>query len=297
MKLRGVVTPVVTVFDNDEKVNERGYRDIVEYLIAHGVSGIFPCGGQGEGYSLTEKEKLRILDISLDTVAGRVPVLMGAGGITTRGTIEQVEQARSHGASAAVIITPYYISPNQEELFRHYAMVMDAVDFPIYIYNNPWRTHLNILPETVARLRAYSPNMRGIKDSSGDLGMTIGYKRLCGPDFEVFIGRDQLILAGLMSGLDGAVAATSNAAVDIVVGIYREFAAGNIAAANDFQERLVPLREFFSAGTFPVIVKEAMDLQGLPAGPCRRPVGPISEQKRKELADILTGMGLVLKSS
>ncbi len=107
MKLRGVVTPVVTVFDNDEKVNERGYRDIVEYLIAHGVSGIFPCGGQGEGYSLTEKEKLRILDISLDTVAGRVPVLMGAGGITTRGTIEQVEQARSHGASAAVIITPY----------------------------------------------------------------------------------------------------------------------------------------------------------------------------------------------
>lgn len=297
MKLKGVVTPVVTVFDKDEQIDEKGFRTIVEYLIAHKINGIFPCGGQGEGYSLTENEKLRILDICLETVNSRVPVLMGAGGITTRGTIDQVKKARDHGASAAVIITPYYISPNQDELFHHYAAVLDAVDFPVYIYNNPWRTHLNILPETVARLCAHSPNMRGIKDSSGDLGMTLGYKRLCGSEFEVFIGRDQLILAGLMSGLDGAVAATSNAAVDIVVGIYREFAAGNIAAAHEYQERLVPLREFFSVGTFPVIVKEAMDLQGLPAGPCRRPVSPISEQKRKDLAGILAGMGLELKSS
>lgn len=178
-------------------------------------------------------------------------------------------------------------------MFRHYAAILDAVDIPLYIYNNPWRTHLNILPETVARLCAHSPNLRGIKDSSGDLGMTLGYKRLCGERFEVFIGRDQLIYPGLLSGLDGAVAATSNAAVDIVVGIWREFKAGNHAAAHAFQERLVPLREFFAAGTFPVVVKEAMMLQGLPSGPCRRPVGPLSEAKRGELRGILAAMGLL----
>lgn len=293
MKLRGIITPVTTVFHADETIDESGFRRIVEYLVGHGVNGIFPCGGQGEGYSLTISEKLRLLDLCLETVNGRIPVLMGAGAITTRATIEQAAAAKEHGADAAVAITPYFITPTQEELYRHYAAVLDAVDFPLYIYNNPWRTHLNILPETVARLRAVSPNMRGIKDSSGDLGMTLAYKRLCGDEFEVFIGRDQLIYAGLLTGLDGAVAATSNAAVDIVVGIYREFTAGNLDAARAFQERLVPLREFFSAGTFPVVVKEAMTLQGLPAGPCRRPVGPLSEARRSELRDILTGMGLL----
>ena len=293
MKLQGVITPVVTVFNDDESIDERGFRSIVEYLIAHGVNGIFTCGGQGEGYSLTLSEKLRLLDVCLEPVGGRVPVLMGAGSVTTRGAVEQVAAAKEHCADAAVVITPYYISPSQEELFRHYAAILDAVDFPLYIYNNPWRTHLNILPETVARLCAVSKKLRGIKDSSGDLGMTLGYKRLCGDDFEVFIGRDQLIYAGLLTGLDGAVAATANAAVDIVVGIWREFAAGNLDAARRYQERLVPLREFFSVGTFPVVVKEAMMLQGLPSGPCRRPVGPISDAKKSELRAILAGMGLL----
>ncbi len=291
--MKGVITPVVTVFDADEEINEQGFRNIVNYLIEHGVAGIFPCGGQGEGYSLSASEKQRILEITLETVNGRVPVLMGAGTVTTRASIEQVEAAKKGGADAAVTITPYYISPNQEELFRHYKAILEAVDIPLYIYNNPWRTHLNILPETVARLCEVSPNLRGIKDSSGDLSMTINYKRLCGEKFQVFIGRDQLIYAGLLTGLDGAVAATSNAAVDIVVGIYREFAAGNLDAARKYQDLLVPLREFFSAGTFPVTVKEAMDLQGLPAGPCRRPVGPISEAKRAELRGILKNMGLL----
>lgn len=113
MKLQGVITPVVTVFNDDESVDEKGFRAVVEYLLEHGVNGIFPCGGQGEGYSLTAAEKLRLLDICLETTAGRVPVLMGAGTVTTRATIEQVVSAKEGGADAAVVITPYYISPNQ----------------------------------------------------------------------------------------------------------------------------------------------------------------------------------------
>jgi 4-hydroxy-tetrahydrodipicolinate synthase len=293
MNLKGIITPVVTVFDSEENIDEKGYRKIIEYLIAHGVHGIFSCGGQGEGYSLTAGEKQRLLDICLETAAGRVPVLQGTGSITTRGAIEMTLAAKKAGADAAVVSTPYYISPSQEELYQHYKAILEAVDIPLYIYNNPWRTHLNILPETVARLCVISENMKGIKDSSGDLGMTLGYKRLCGEKFEVFIGRDQLIYAGLLTGLDGAVAATSNAAIDIVVGIYNEFTAGNLEASRIFQEKLVPLREFFSAGTFPVVVKESLTLQGLPAGPCRRPVGPLSDAKRAELKGILKTMGLL----
>jgi len=293
LDLKGIITPVVTVFDDDENINEYGFRKIIEHLIAHGVYGIFACGGQGEGHSLTTDEKLRLYDVSMETVNGRLPVLLGTNANTTRLAIELTRAAKNKGADAATILTPYYISPTQDELYKHYCDIMDAVDIPVIVYNNPWRTHLNIQPETVARICDYSPNMIGIKDSSGDLALTLGYKRLCPDYFKVFVGRDQLIYSSLCSGLDGAVAATSNAAVDIVVGIYNEFIAGNLKAAWAYQDKLIPFREFFSKGTFPVIVKEAMTLQGLPAGPCRRPVGPISEEKREMLRGILMDMGLM----
>jgi 4-hydroxy-tetrahydrodipicolinate synthase len=293
MELKGIITPVVTVFDENENIDEDGFRTIINHLIDHGVYGIFACGGQGEGHALSNDEKLRLLDICLETVNGRVPVLMGTGAPTTRAVITMTKAAKEAGADAVTIITPYYISPNQDELYKHYCDIMHAVDIPMLIYNNPWRTHLNINPDTVARLCEYSPNLIGIKDSSGDLALTLKYKSLCPQYFKVFIGRDQLIYSGLASGLDGAVAATSNAAIDIVLGIYNEYVRGNLESSWAYQEKLVPLREFFSQGTFPVTVKEAMMLQGLPSGPCRNPVGPISEEKREVLRNILKNMGLL----
>ncbi|MFC1606506.1 4-hydroxy-tetrahydrodipicolinate synthase [Candidatus Latescibacterota bacterium] len=293
LDLKGIITPVVTVFKDNEDIDEDGFREIINYLIDHGVYGIFISGGQGEGYSLSLDEKKRLLEIGLETVNGRVPVLMGTGAVTTRASIELTKMAKEVGADAATLITPHFIGPNQDELFAHYARIMDAVDIPLLIYNNPWRTHLNIMPETVAHLCEHSENMIGIKDSSGDLGMTISYSRLCPDYFRVFIGRDQLIYAALCSELDGAVAATSNAAIDITLKIYNEFSEGNHESARYYQEKLVPLREFFTQGTFPVVVKEAMALQGLPAGPCRRPVGPLSDDKREQLKKVLSGMGLI----
>jgi 4-hydroxy-tetrahydrodipicolinate synthase len=293
LDLKGIITPVVTVFNNDESIDDKGYRTIINYLIDHGAHGIFACGGQGEGHSLSNDEKLRLLSVCLETVNGRVPVLMGTGANSTRSAIELTRSVKQAGADGATIITPYYISPTQNEILRHYCDILDAVEIPVLIYNNPWRTHLNILPETVARICEHSPNMAGIKDSSGDLAMTIQYKKLCPDYFRVFIGRDQLIYAALCCGLDGAVAATSNAAIDIVVGIYTEYVSGNHAKSMELQDKLIPLREFFSQGTFPVTVKEAMMLQGLPSGPCRRPVGPISEEKREILRGILRNMGLL----
>ncbi len=295
--LKGIITPIVTVFNDNESIDEAGYRKVIDHLIHHGVNGIFACGGQGEGISLTVPEKEHILAVTLEQIDGAVPVLMGTGAVTTRAAIELTRMAEKGGADYATVITPHYLSPTQDELYDHYRAILDATDIPILIYNNPWRTHLNIKPETVARLCEYSPNMYGIKDSSGDLAMTMAYKRLA-PDrqsgtFRVFIGRDQLIHAALASGLDGAVAATSNAAIDIVVGIYREFISGNAAKSKELQDILIPLREAFALGTFPVLVKEAMTLQGLPAGPCRAPVGPMSETNRGKLRAILKNMDLI----
>jgi 4-hydroxy-tetrahydrodipicolinate synthase len=291
--LKGVITPVVTVFNEDESIDEGGYRQVVNHLIDHGAYGIFTCGGQGEGHALSIDEKLRLLDITLEEVNGKVPVLMGTGAPTTRAVISMTKAVKEHGADIATIINPFYISPTQDELYGHYCDILDAVDIPVIIYNNPWRTHSNIQPDTVAKICEYSPNLVGIKDSSGDLSMTLKYKDVCPDSFSVFIGRDQLILSALLSGIDGAVAATSNAAIDIVVGIYNDFIAGDLDAAWDKQKKLVPLREYFSAGTFPVTVKEAMMMQGLPAGPCRKPVGRVKPDKLELLKTILTDMGLL----
>ena len=293
LDLKGIITPVVTVFDDNEDIDEKGFIEIINYLIDHGIHGIFACGGQGEGYALSAEEKMRLYDIAIKTVDGRVPVLLGTGANTTRDAIKLTRAGEKAGGDAATLLNPFYINPNQDELFRHYADVMDSSDIPIVIYNNPWRTHYNIEPQTVARLCEYSQKLIGIKDSSGDLALALAYKRFCGSNFKVFMGRDHLIFSALASGLDGAVAATSNAAVDIVLGIYNEYAAGNLDAAIRYQNRLTPFREFWSRGSFPVVVKEAMKLQGLPSGPCRRPIGPISEKNREELKSLLKTMGLL----
>ena len=293
LDLKGIIPPVVTVFDDDENIDEGGFRKIINHLIDHGVYGIFIFGGQGEGWSLSKDEKLKLIDICVETVNGRVPVLVGSGAITTRPTIEMTRAAKEAGADAVTILTPYFITMTQEELYKHYCNIMDAVDILILIYSNPARTQINMQPETVARLCDYSRNMIGIKDSSGDLCLTMSYKRLCPDYFRVFTGRDQLIYSALCSGLDGAVPATSNAAVDYAVGIYNEFIAGNLKSAREYQEKIIPLREFFPQGGYATIVKEALNLMGLPAGPCRRPVEPLSEEIRDRLRVILKNMGLL----
>jgi 4-hydroxy-tetrahydrodipicolinate synthase len=292
LSLNGIITPVVTVFDNDENIDESGYRRIISYLISHGVDGIFVCGGQGEGFSLSGDEKIQCLEIALDESAGRVPVLAGTGAVTTREAVSLTKRAEQSGADAAVLITPYFINPTQKELYEHYLSVLEACELPVLIYDNPWRTHLSIDPSTVSLLSTIAENLAGIKDSSGDLARTLAFKRHTHDGFKVYIGRDQLILAGLVMGLDGAVAATSNAAVDIITGIYREWKEGNISKAREYQETLVPLREFFSKATFPVVVKEAMNMQGLKAGECRRPVLPMDNDTREQLERVLHTMGL-----
>jgi 4-hydroxy-tetrahydrodipicolinate synthase len=160
------------------------------------------------------------------------------------------------------------------------------------LYNNPGRTGgVNLSPELIARL-AEVDNIVGIKDSSGDLTLTMEYIRRTDSEFAVLSGRDTLILAGLLHGTKGAIAATANVVPALVVEIYEAFEAGDMARARGAQERLAPLRVAFGLGSFPVVVKEALELIGIPAGPCRGPVGALPSEKRDELRQVLRGMGI-----
>ena len=201
--------------------------------------------------------------------------------------------ARGHNADMAVILTPSQIVLSQDELYGHYRAVLDAVDIPVMVYNNPRRTGNAILPETVARLCEYSPNLAAIKDSSGNLAMSCVFRHICPPSFRVFIGSDLLIHAGLAAGLDGAVAGTANALPDTVLGIYHAYRTGNSHESREYQKKLFPLRDYLTQDTFPAAMKEMMGILGYPAGPCRLPLLPYDAARREQLRNILRDMGLI----
>lgn len=292
LEVKGIIPAVVTPFKENQELNEEGFRKIINYLIEGGVHGLFVCGSQGEVWTLNEEEKKRVIDVAVDEVNGRVPVYAGTGDVTTRNVITLSKYALNVGADAVSIVTPFFVRPSQDELFEHYEKVARSVDIPIVLYNNPDRTGVNLDVKTVCRL-AETDNIVGIKDSSGDLTLTAEYINSCPKNFAVVAGRDSLILATLLYGGKGAIAATANIAPKMVVEIYESFVKGEIEKAREFQFRLLPLRLAFNLGTFPLVVKEAMNLVNQPAGPARDPVKALSEENRKKLKQILKDAGLL----
>lgn len=290
-EIKGIVVPLVTPFNRDETVNEAALRQIVDYLVAAGVHGLFPSGSQGELFALDKDEKKRTMDVVIEQNNGRAFVMPSTGAVTTRESIELTRYAERAGADAVSVITPYFIKPSQDELVEHFCRIADSVSIPVLGYSNPDRTGVTLTPETVARINQQAPNFGGIKDSSGDLSNTMRYIALCPPGFVTFMGRDTLIYAGLTYGCAGAVAATANVAPELVVGIYEAYQAGDLPLALERQRQLEPLRQAFALGSFPVVVKDAMELLGLPAGPCRAPIRSLTGAAREQLIAILKQMG------
>jgi 4-hydroxy-tetrahydrodipicolinate synthase len=292
MEIKGIIPAMVTPLDENQELDEPGLRQLVNYLIDGGVHGLFAVGSQGEFYALTPEEKKRVWEITAEETAGRVPVYAGTGAITTRQVIELNKIAEDAGADAVSIITPMFISPTQDELYEHYVAVADATSLPVILYNNPGRTGLDLSAGLVSRLAGH-PNVVGIKDSSGDLSLTNEYVRLTGDDFHVLMGRDSLIFAALLMGVKGAIAATANVAPSLVAEIYEAVVAGDLERGLAAQNGLTPLRMAFGLATFPVVVKDAMEMIGLSAGPCRAPVRSITGENREKLRSVLEGMALL----
>jgi len=292
-ELKGVLPAMITPLTKKGAVNEKALRKLIEFLIKGGVHGIFAIGTTGEFYCLSDEEYRMILEVTKDQVKGRVPVYAGANHITTRGCIRLAEIAEDVGVDALSVLTPMFISPNQDQLVKHYKTIAASTKLPIILYNNLPKTGVTITPATVAKL-ADVKNIVGIKDSTGDMTNTAEYIRLTkGKNFKVMIGRDTLIHACLCYGGAGAVAACANVAPRICADIYDKYVAGDLAGSLEAQFRLAPLRIAFSLGTFPTVIKESLELLGIEAGPCFDPVGPMSDSEKEQLKKILAEMGLL----
>ena len=289
---RGIIPAMVTPITKEGKINESALRKLANYLIEGGVHGLFPVGSQGEFYALTFEEKKRIIEVVVDETRGRVPVYAGTGAITTREAIALTQMAEAAGVNAVSVLTPYFIKPNEAELMEFYTSIAKATRLPVLLYNNPGRTGVNISADFVVRASQVE-NIVGIKDSSGDLSLTAEYIRRTDETFSVLAGRDTLIYGTLCYGGKGAIAATANVAPKVIVEIYEAFKAGDMKRSLEAQFRLAPLRLAFDLGTFPVVIKEALNLIGIDAGVGIPPVGGISPKSKEELREILRNMGLL----
>lgn len=289
LKIKGIIPPMITPFDQDEKVDRKALKKMTNYLINAGVHGVFPLGSTGEGYGLSIEEKKEVIETVLEATGKRVPVYAGTGAITTKESVQLTEMASKIGVDALSVVTPYFINPNQEELYEHYKAIAASTDLPIILYNNPGRTGVSISVDLIVRLSQIH-NIVGIKDSSGDMGQAAEIIRRTKGNFAVLAGRDTLIYGFLAYGAHGSVAATANIVPELVVTIYELYQKGEHQAALEAQFKLAPLRHAFSLGSFPVIMKEALKLRGIDMGNTLKPIQPLTAEARERLKMILEEM-------
>ena len=293
MRFEGIIPPLVTPMKDGGELNLDGLSPIIEHVIKGGVHGIFILGSQSESFALSLDEKRQIILKTLELVSGRVPVLVGTGMITTRDSIRLTRLARDLGADGVSVMTPYFITPSQDELYEHYrAVAEEAEEMSVLLYNNPLRTGVQIEVETVVRL-AELENVVGMKESSGDMMRMMRYIQATeGMDFDVLSGNDALIYTGMLCGAKGGVSATANVYPRLVVGIYEAVKRGDLDEGRRLQYEILKFRVAFNRlGTFPAMVKEAMNMLGLPAGPPRPPVKPLTPREREELVRIMDEIG------
>ena len=289
---RGAFVAIVTPF-TEEGIDEQGLRDLIEFQIEAGTHGIVPCGTTGESATMSHEEHHRVVEITIDQVKGRVPVLAGTGSNSTAEAIALTRHAKEAGADGVLMVTPYYNKPSQEGLYQHYKSIAEAVDIPIVLYNVPGRTSCNLLPATVARLAAID-NIVGIKEATGNLNQVSEVIRLCPDGFAVLSGDDFTSMATVAIGGTGVISVTSNIAPADMAAMMDAALAGDFGRARELHYRLFPLMQAMFLETNPVPVKTAVALMGKIAnGRPRLPLCPMSEANLAKLQAALRDYGLI----
>ena len=291
--IRGIIPAAITPMTEDEEPDEKALEAHIEYLIAGGVHGIFTVGTTGEFWALTVEEKRRIFEWTVAFTKGRVPVYVGTCANTTREAVKLSEMAQEAGADALSVLTPIFITPNDDQMYAHYKAIAEAVDLPIILYTNPDRTGNDLSVNLVVRLAEEVENIAGIKDSSGNMTQTHEYIRCCPEGFRVLMGRDTLIYSALVHGAAGSIAASANIVPEFGVAIYEKFIAGDLEGALEAQRCLAPVRLAFSLGTFPAMLKAGVELLGHKAGPPRAPVCRLTHEEIAQLRQALVQVGKI----
>ncbi len=288
----GSFVALVTPFKDDESLDEAKLKELIEFQIDGGTHGIVPCGTTGESPSLSEEEHDRVIEITVDTVNGRVPIIAGTGSNSTARTLRSTEHAKAAGADAALIVTPYYNKPNQQGLYAHYMKIAESVDLPIIIYNVPGRCGTDILSDTVARL-AEHPNIVGLKEATGELKRASEVVSMCPDDFVVLSGDDINTLPILSVGGKGVISVVANVDPADIAETCNAFKAGNIELARKLHYKTMQLAVDLFIETNPIPAKTALMMMGKLNGQLRLPLAPLTPANEEALRQTLKDAGLI----
>lgn len=287
----GAFTALVTPF-KDGKIDEEALIRLIESQIENGINGLVPCGTTGESATLSHEEHNRVIDITIETAKGRVPVIAGTGSNSTTETVTLTRHAKDAGADAALLISPYYNKPSQNGLYEHYRSVAGEVDLPLVVYNVPSRTGLNMLPATVGRL-AEIKNIVGIKEASGDLAQVSEVIEHSPEGFCVLSGDDFTTFPLLSLGGRGVISVVSNIAPGDTAGMCSLFLSGKLEEARRLHYKLQQLSRAMFVETNPVPVKTALSMMGLIEEEFRLPLVGMEEENRGKVKEALSSYGLI----
>lgn len=288
---KGAIVAIVTPF-KEGKVDEWALRELIEFQIANGTDGIVPCGTTGESSTLSHDEHEKVIEITIDAVKKRVPVIAGTGSNSTEEALRLTQHAYKAGADGALLVCPYYNRPTQEGLYRHYKTIAENVPIPIVLYNIPSRTGANLLPETVARLSKIE-NIVGIKEASGSLTQISEVIACCRDTFVLLSGDDIITLPILALGGRGVISVASNVAPADVATMIDAFEAGDVERARKLHYKLSPLISALFIETNPVPVKAALAMMGKIEYEIRLPLGPMSDANYEKLRKVIQNYGLI----
>lgn len=287
----GSITALITPFRNGE-VDEKAFADFVEWQIQEGSQGVVPVGTTGESPTLSHAEHKRVVELCVEVVNGRVPVIAGTGSNSTREAIDLTRHASEAGADAALIVTPYYNKPTQDGLFRHYEAIATAVDIPVIIYNIPGRSVVDMSVDTMARL-AKLPNIVGVKDATNDLARPLATRTVIGSEFCQLSGEDATVAAFLAQGGHGCISVTSNVAPRLCAEMHRAWQGREYDRFAEIRDRLMPLHAALFCESSPGPVKYAASLLGKCASETRLPLAPITESSRMRVDAAMREVGLL----
>ena len=288
---RGSFTALVTPFSNGS-LDEQAFRGLVDWQIAEGTDGLVPVGTTGESPTLSHDEHRKVVEWCVEQVKGRVPVIAGAGSNSTSEAVELARHAQECGASAVLVVTPYYNKPTQEGLYRHFKAINDAVGIPIIIYNIPARSVIDMSVDTMARLFELE-HIAGVKDATANVVRVSLQRAAMGADFNQLSGEDASALGFMAHGGHGCISVTANVAPRLCAEFQDACLKGEYAAALQLQDKLMPLHSALFIETSPAPVKYALSVLGKCSDTLRLPMVPVGEKTKAKVREAMVHAGLI----
>jgi len=293
MNYEGIMTALITPIDEDGRVDELSLRELIRFQLKNEVQSLLILGGTGEYAALSNYERKRAVDIAVNEVNGKVPVVVGILSTGLGDAIEMSLCAKASGAAAIMVVTPYYVLPGQQGIIDYYKKLDKAVDMPILLYNIPYRTGVNMLPETVEKMVDEMPNIVGIKECAPNLGQAIELLKRVGNRIDVLCGEEFFVIAELIYGAKGLVMASANIIPDVWIKIYNLVKNGDIKEAAKLHTEYYPLFKAIFMETNPGPLKEAVKMIGLPAGVVSTPLVAPNDTTMKVLRETMKEFNLI----